>query len=414
MTANANDLAHPADAADHTVQFGGAMMSITNRRELEDAVRKTTVGIKKRITHGLFYNRPLPVAGHCEDIQLDDPSPGTDIGAHDRFEGIVGSSLGLRQILEQVMTVAPTDSTVLIEGETGTGKELIARALHTLSPRCDRQYVKFNCAAIPLGLLESELFGHEKGAFTGAIARKAGRFELAHKGTLFLDEIGDIPLELQAKLLRVLQEQEFERLGSNQTQQVNVRIVAATHRNLKQMVAQGLFRSDLYFRLNIFPVVVPPLRERREDIPLLVSAFVRSCVQRMNRHVETVTDETMKALMQYSWPGNVRELQNFIERAVIMSPGTLLMAPLDSLVPPERKISVESKTLAQAESNFILEAIKAAGWVIGGPKGAAKRLGIKRTTLIGKMRKLGLTRSKEAEASIGFSPRQDTSGSASA
>jgi transcriptional regulator with GAF, ATPase, and Fis domain len=305
--------------------------------------------------------------------------------------------------------VAPTDATVLITGETGTGKELIARAVHNLSPRRDRAFVRFNCAAIPLGLLESELFGHEKGAFTGAIARKMGRFELAHNGTLFLDEVGDIPLELQAKLLRVLQEQEFERLGSNQTQQVNVRIVAATHRDLKQMIAQGLFRSDLFFRLNIFPVALPPLRERREDIPLLVNAFVRDCVRRMNRRVETVPDETMNALTQSSWPGNIRELQNFIERAVIMSPGTSLVASLDNLVLPERQLSVAPKTLAQAESNFILEAIKAADWVIGGPKGAAKRLGIKRTTLIGKMRKLGLSRSIEAAASIGFSPRRETS-----
>jgi transcriptional regulator with GAF, ATPase, and Fis domain len=331
-----------------------------------------------------------------------------------RFEGMIGNSAVMKMTLAQVTTVAPTDATVLITGETGTGKELIARAVHNLSPRRDRAFVRFNCAAIPLGLLESELFGHEKGAFTGAIARKMGRFELAHNGTLFLDEVGDIPLELQAKLLRVLQEQEFERLGSNQTQQVNVRIVAATHRDLKQMIAQGLFRSDLFFRLNIFPVALPPLRERREDIPLLVNAFVRDCVRRMNRRVETVPDETMNALTQSSWPGNIRELQNFIERAVIMSPGTSLVASLDNLVLPERQLSVAPKTLAQAESNFILEAIKAADWVIGGPKGAAKRLGIKRTTLIGKMRKLGLSRSIEAAASIGFSPRQETSRTASA
>jgi len=331
-----------------------------------------------------------------------------------RFEGMIGNSPVMKMTLAQVTTVAPTDATVLITGETGTGKELIARAVHNLSPRRDRAFVRFNCAAIPLGLLESELFGHEKGAFTGAIARKMGRFELAHNGTLFLDEVGDIPLELQAKLLRVLQEQEFERLGSNQTQQVNVRIVAATHRDLKQMIAQGLFRSDLFFRLNIFPVALPPLRERREDIPLLVNAFVSDCVRRMNRRVETVPDETMNALTQSSWPGNIRELQNFIERAVIMSPGTSLVASLDNLVLPERQLSVAPMTLAQAESNFILEAIKAADWVIGGPKGAAKRLGIKRTTLIGKMRKLGLSRSIEAAASIGFSPRRESSRTASA
>jgi len=327
-----------------------------------------------------------------------------------RFEGMIGHSPVMKMTLAQVSTVAPTDATVLITGETGTGKELIAQAVHNLSPRRDRVFVRFNCAAIPLGLLESELFGHEKGAFTGAIARKMGRFELAHNGTLFLDEIGDIPLELQAKLLRVLQEQEFERLGSNQPQQVNVRIVAATHRDLKQMVAHGLFRSDLFFRLNIFPVSLPPLRERREDIPSLVNAFVRDCVRRMNRHVETVSDETMRALAEYSWPGNIRELQNFIERAVIMSPHTSLVAPLDSLMLPERNVSAAPKTLAQAESNFILEAIKAADWVIGGPKGAARSLGIKRTTLIGKMRKLGLSRSREAA----FQPRHETAGIAPA
>ena len=327
-----------------------------------------------------------------------------------RFEGMIGNSPVMKMTLAQVTTVAPTDATVLVTGETGTGKELIARAVHNLSPRRGRPFVRFNCAAIPLGLLESELFGHEKGAFTGAIARKMGRFELAHNGTLFLDEIGDIPVELQAKLLRVLQEQEFERLGSNQTQQVNVRIVAATHRDLKQMVAHGLFRSDLFFRLNIFPVSLPPLRERREDIPLLVKAFVRDCVHRMNRQVETVSDETMHALTRYSWPGNIRELQNFIERAVIMSPDTLLVAPLDSLILPERNVSAASKTLAQAESNFILEAIKAADWIIGGPKGAARSLGIKRTTLIGKMRKLGLSRSREAA----FPLRHETARVASA
>lgn len=329
------------------------------------------------------------------------------------FEGMVGSSRTLKRALEQVITVAPTDATVLIQGETGTGKELIARAIHKLSPRRDSHFVRFNCAAIPLGLLESELFGHEKGAFTGAIARKVGRFELANEGTLFLDEIGDVPLELQAKLLRVLQEQEFERLGSNQTQQVNVRIVAATHRDLKQMVAQEIFRGDLFFRLNIFPVYLPPLRERREDIPLLVTAFVSECVRRMNRRVETVPDQTMNALTQYPWPGNIRELQNFIERAVIMSPGTSLVAPLDSLVLPERKIFAAPQTLAQAESNFILEAIKAADWVIGGPNGAANKLGIKRTTLIGKMRKLGLCRSREA-APIPLGRRQANSRIASA
>ena len=316
------------------------------------------------------------------------------------FEGMIGDSLAMKSTLAHIATVAPTDATVLITGETGTGKELVARAIHKLSPRWDRQFVRFNCAAIPLGLMESELFGHEKGAFTGAIARKIGRFELAHESTLFLDEIGDIPLELQAKLLRVLQEQEFERLGSNQTQQVNVRIVTATHRNMRQMVGQGLFRSDLYFRLNIFPITVPTLRDRRDDIPLLVQAFVKDGARRMNRQVESVPDETMKALLDYSWPGNIRELQNFIERAVIMSPGVSLFAPLASLVSMEHLSSAVPKTLAQAESQHILDAIKETNWVIGGPNGAARRLGLKRTTLIGKLRRLGLCRSREAVPSL--------------
>ena len=319
-----------------------------------------------------------------------------------RFNGMIENSAVFKSTLSQVATVAPTDATVLIAGETGTGKELIARAIHNLSPRRDRQFVRFNCAAIPLGLLESELFGHEKGAFTGAIARKIGRFELAHNSTLFLDEIGDIPLELQAKLLRVLQEQEFERLGSNQTQQVDVRIVAATHKDLRQMAAQGLFRSDLYFRLNIFPVVVPPLRSRREDIPLLVHAFMRDSSRRMNRCVETVHEETMRALVQYAWPGNIRELQNFIERSVIMSPGTTLDAPLESLV-PFAVAGAPPATLAEAETNHILEAIRETNWVIGGPRGAAKKLGLKRTTLIGKMRRLGLSRTTQARVQFASS-----------
>jgi transcriptional regulator with GAF, ATPase, and Fis domain len=397
MTANANHSAQPRDAADDAVQFPGAMMSVTNRQEIEELLKKADCEVEKSVRWGLLHKKPLAEERKCEDIQLeDDLCPGMEIGAHDRFEGIIGSSLGLRQTLEQVMIVAPTDSSVLIEGETGTGKELIAHAIHSLSPRCDRQYVKFNCAAIPLGLLESELFGHEKGAFTGAISRKLGRFELANKGTLFLDEIGDIPLELQAKLLRVLQEQEFERLGSNQTQQVNVRLVVATHRDLKQMIAQKQFRSDLYFRLNVFPITVPPLRQRREDIPLLVKAFARECILRMNRCVRTIPAETMRVLMEYEWPGNVRELRNLIERSVILSPGAVLRAPLESLSWPEPSTAKALKTLAQAESEHILKAVKETDWVIGGPNGAAKKLGIKRTTLISKMHRLGLSRSREA------------------
>lgn len=327
-----------------------------------------------------------------DSVSRDENPSGHETSSSDCFEGIIGASSCLRLTLDHVMTVAPTDSTALIEGETGTGKELIAHAIHNLSSRRDRAFVKFNCAAVPLGLLESELFGHERGAFTGAIARKVGRFELADKGTLFLDEVGDIPLELQAKLLRILQEQEFEKLGSTHTQKVNVRLVAATNRDLKQMVSQKLFRSDLYFRLNIFPIAVPPLRERRDDIPMLVRAFVSNYSRRMNRRIETIPAETMAVLTRYGWPGNVRELQNFIERAVILSPGTVLRAPLESLTSSEELSSGGAVTLEQAESDHILKTLKETNWVIGGSKGAAERLGLKRTTLISKMRRLGLSR----------------------
>jgi transcriptional regulator with GAF, ATPase, and Fis domain len=334
-----------------------------------------------------------------EDITMhDDPVPNVETRVHDSFEGIIGSSPALKRVLDQVITVAPTGSTALIEGETGTGKELIARAIHNLSPRRDRNFVRFNCAAVPLGLLESELFGHERGAFTGAIARKIGRFELADKGTLFLDEIGDIPLELQAKLLRILQEQEFEKLGSNHTQHVNVRLVAATNRDLKQMVIQKQFRSDLYFRLNVFPIAVPPLRERREDIPLLVKAFVHNYSRSMGRRVENVPAGSMEMLTKYEWPGNVRELQNFIERAVILSPGATLCAPLASLSSSEELAPAGAVTLEQAECHHIVKTLRETNWLIGGPKGAAERLGLKRTTLISKMRRLGLSRPSNTAA----------------
>jgi transcriptional regulator with GAF, ATPase, and Fis domain len=334
----------------------------------------------------------------CSPAQCSEVAPlknldsDQEAGVRESFQGIIGSSRALKQALDHVITVASTHSTVLIEGETGTGKELIARAIHNLSPRRERNFVKFNCAAVPLGLLESELFGHERGAFTGAIARKIGRFELADKGTLFLDEIGDIPLELQAKLLRILQEQEFEKLGSNHTQRVNVRLVAATNRNLKQMANQRQFRSDLYYRLNIFPIAMPPLRERRDDIPMLVRAFVSDCARRMSRRVETISLETMAALKRYDWPGNVRELQNFIERAVILSPGATLHAPLDSLTRSEDLSPAGAVTMEQAECEHISKTLKETNWVLGGPKGAAERLGLKRTTLISKMRRLGLSR----------------------
>jgi formate hydrogenlyase transcriptional activator len=307
------------------------------------------------------------------------------------FEGMVGSSRALAQVLDQVRSVAATDSTVLLQGETGTGKELISRALHNLSKRRNRNFVKFNCAAIPPGLLESELFGHERGAFTGAVTRKVGRFELADKGTLFLDEIGEIPPEIQVKLLRVLQEQEFEKLGSTQTQRVNVRFVAATNRDLAEMVSEGEFRSDLYFRLNVFPITVPALRERPEDIPVLTEFFVQQFARRMEKRIETIPTATVNQLQQYAWPGNIRELQNFLERAVILTNGETLGAPLQDL-----KMNVgtdpSAVTLNEAESSHILKTLRETNWVLGGPRGAAMRLGVKRTTLISKMRRLGLSR----------------------
>jgi len=319
----------------------------------------------------------------------------------DSFDGIIGRSDSLRTVLDEVKIVAPTDSTVLILGETGTGKELIAQAIHNQSSRRDRPFVRVNCAAIPSGLLESELFGHERGAFTGAIARKIGRFELANGGTLFLDEIGDIPPELQPKLLRVLQEQEFERLGSTQTTRVNVRVVAATSRDLPQMVADREFRSDLYYRLNVFPVRLPALRERSEDIVLLMRHFVHLCSKRMNKRVEQVPQQAVQVLLTYAWPGNVRELQNFIERAVILSPGKVLRAPLAELKQSVARLDdsdqgavPKAMTLKDAERDHILQALAQTNWVIGGPKGAAARLGLQRTTLISKMQRLGISRAK--------------------
>src|ERR1700733_9086421 len=309
-----------------------------------------------------------------------------------RFEQIIGSSPALKVVLEQVERVAPGDTTVLIHGETGTGKELIARAIHNASPRSGQALIKLNCAAIPFDLLESELFGHERGAFTGAIAQKLGRFELADKGTLFLDEVGDIPPSLQPKLLRILQEQEFERLGSSRTHQVDVRLVAATHRDLAGMVRNGDFRSDLYFRLNVFPVQLPPLRERREDIPALVEHFVDILGRRVGRQIDRIPDETILALCSYDWPGNIRELQNLIERAVILSEDGVLPNPLLSIGTQGIAVSPAPTTLIDSERAVILRALEAAGWVIGGPEGAAIRLGVKRTTLIYKMQRLGISR----------------------
>jgi formate hydrogenlyase transcriptional activator len=319
--------------------------------------------------------------------------------------GIIGNSPALKSVLDEVERVATTESTVLVLGETGTGKELIARAVHNLSPRCDRPFVSLNCAAIPFDLLESELFGHEKGAFTGAIVKKIGRFEMADTGTLFLDEIGDIPLALQPKLLRVLQEQEFERLGSGKTHRINVRLVAATHRDLTQMVRQKEFRCDLYYRLNVFPIVLPPLRERHQDIPQLVSHFVEIFSRRMRKRITRIPKETLDAFTSYSWPGNVRELQNMIERAVIRADNGVLPNPLPTsdenpiaLTPlatsdknPE-KLNAVRGTFSESTRALILNTLQATGWLIGGPRGAAKRLGLKRTTLITKMKKLGISR----------------------
>jgi DNA-binding NtrC family response regulator len=364
---------------------------LTGHGDIPTSVRAMKAGAME------FLTKPVndeDLLGAIQQAIAQDHSahqPQGDTSAHN-FEEIVGTSAGLREVLKQVDVVAPTNSTVLILGETGTGKELIARAVHTISARSRRAFVKLNCAAIPSGLLESELFGHEKGAFTGAVTQRVGRFELADGGTLFLDEVGDIPLELQSKLLRVLQEQEFERLGSTRTQKVDVRLVAATNRNLEQMVGDKQFREDLYFRLNVFPIRVPPLRERASDIPLLVRNYVDKYAQRMNKRIETVPDETMKALCRHVWPGNIRELQNFIERAVILTPGNVLEVQLSALQQSTPVPRTTVNTLHDVERERILEALREAGAVIGGPQGAAARLGLKRTTLLSKMQRLGISR----------------------
>ncbi|HSE21875.1 MAG TPA: sigma 54-interacting transcriptional regulator [Pyrinomonadaceae bacterium] len=323
---------------------------------------------------------------------LNKVAPSEHVSVNGRFQQIIGSSPALNLALAEVERVAPTDSTVLILGETGTGKELIARAIHDISARQERPFLKLNCAAIPFELLESELFGHEKGAFTGAVGQKIGRFEMADTGTLFLDEIGDLPLALQPKLLRVIQEQEFERLGSGRTHHINVRLVAATHRNPVEMVERREFRSDLYYRLNVFPIVLPPLRERRQDIPLLVSHFVQIFSRRMDKQIHSIPYETLAALKAYSWPGNVRELQNLIERAVIRADNGVLPNPLPKLENKPFALWQTGCSFDDSLREVILTALHKSRWVIGGPRGAAVRLGLKRTTLITKMKKLGIFR----------------------
>src|SRR5271163_489599 len=302
---------------------------------------------------------------------------------------LIGSSRSFQAVLEKVSMVAPVDSAVLIHGETGTGKEVIAQAIHDASPRRNNRFVAINCAAIPAGLIESELFGHERGAFTGAVSQRTGRFQNADRGTLFLDEIGDLPLELQPKLLRVLQEQQFETLGGTRTVRVNVRVIAATNQNLEAMVEERKFRADLYYRLNIFPIALPPLREREEDIPLLVAHFVRKFAQRVGKSIDCIPDDVMEALQQHHWPGNIRELQNFIERSLIMATGSVLRPSFEELAPPHAAQFV--RTLADAERAHILETLRQTSGVVGGADGAAARLGLPRTTLIAKMQKLGLS-----------------------
>jgi formate hydrogenlyase transcriptional activator len=358
-----------------------------------DRVRPNSeISIVGRSANPVAMERPEEGRRYELYVNLDkylEPTPNAPEGRNE-FEGIVGSSQALRGVLDQIRVVGPTDSTVLIEGETGTGKELIAQAVHTHSRRGNRPFVKLNCAAIPLGLLESELFGHEKGAFTGAVAQRLGRFEAANGGTLFLDEIGEIPMELQAKLLRVLQEREFERLGSTSTRRVDVRVVAATNQHLAEMVAEKQFRVDLYYRLNVFPIVLPPLRIRTEDIPMLVAYFVQKYAERMSKRVPRISERAMETLQHYWWPGNIRELQNVIERAVILTKSDVLQFPA---LPSHQPLPV---TLAEAERDHILNALQKTNWVVGGASGAAARLGVKRTTLISKMRRSGLSRAMAA------------------
>jgi transcriptional regulator with GAF, ATPase, and Fis domain len=368
------------------------------------------MGTQNCIAPGLDYIKGTHFAGSEDWTGLSVNALGVE-----EFAGIVGSSQTLLDVMVLVRAVAATDSTVLILGETGTGKGLIARALHINSHRRERPFLKLNCSAIPSELLESELFGHEKGAFTGALANKIGRFEMADTGTMFLDEIGDMPLALQPKILRVLQEQEFERLGSCRTHRVSVRMIAATNRNLDEMLSRNEFRSDLYYRLNVFPIVIPPLRERREDVALLVSHFVANFAARMNKRIEHIPQETLDALISYSWPGNVRELQNLVERAAILCHDGVLPNPLrmpdttrlfanSPVAIPARPITAP-RTFMDSQRAIILQALQRAGWAIGGPRGAASRLGLKRTTLLSKMKKLGISRPSAPPDKASLAPR---------
>jgi len=364
---------------------------ITGHGDIPTSVRAIKAGALEFLTKPVNREDLLRAIQQAIARDLRARQPNEDTGTHN-FDEIVGTSAALKAVLKQVEVVAPTESTVLILGETGTGKELIARAIHTASSRSGRPFVKLNCAAIPTGLLESELFGHEKGAFTGAIAQRIGRFELADGGTIFLDEVGDIPLELQTKLLRVLQEREFERLGSTRTLRTDARLIAATNRELHNMVEQRKFREDLFYRLNVFPIYVPALRERSEDIPLLVNHFAQRFARRMNRTIETIPAETMAVLTRYPWPGNIRELQNVIERAVILSHGPVLQIPLQDLDKNTAPRRDNDHTLEAAERAHILTILKETRWILGGARGAAARLGMNRSTLQFRLKKLGIVR----------------------
>jgi formate hydrogenlyase transcriptional activator len=361
------------------------------REFMKHVARHVTIAVE----NALAFEKISELRQRIEDekVYLEE-----EIRSEYRFDEILGSSPALRRVLQQIETAAPTDSTVLIHGETGTGKELAARAIHQLSRRKNATFVKLNCSAIPAGLIESELLGHEKGAFTGALGQRIGRFEVANQGTLFLDEIGDLPLELQPKLLRVLQDGQFERLGGSRTMQSDFRLVAATNRDLRAMVGEQRFRMDLYYRLNVFPITIPPLRDRREDIPTLVRYFVQEFATRMRKEIAAIPADAMAVLVNYSWPGNIRELRNVLERSVILTSGTRLRIPKDALYDSrdESGQSPDSAVLpmADAERRHILEALHASNWVVGGPKGAAALLGLKRSTLQSRMQKLGIQRAR--------------------